>query len=177
MFGQPFGIILAAFLAAWTTTAHARTAPLRLALACSRPAGSPFRLTIQNIDNTPTAVVIGSVLGNDRKYLPRGLQFTLRRDGMADTEVDWFDPSVAGVAGRIDPWLVPLPAGTSYSIGVLIPESLRHFFSTPAAVRVRLTTQTVPTLNPDLEGLRFIHVWAGTLTSDWIPLPGDCHPE
>jgi hypothetical protein len=135
MFNDRFRIILAALLAAFTTTAHAQTEAPRLVLACSRSATSTFRLTMQNVGNTPTAVVIGSILGNDKKYVPEGLQFTLRRDGTADTDVDWFDPSVAGVGGRIDPWLVPLPAGASYSIAVLIPESQRHLFAAPAAVR------------------------------------------
>ncbi len=170
-------IILTVLFAASSTTAQAQTEALRLALACSQASELMFRFTLENVGSEPTAVVIGSILGNDKKYLPNGLQFTLRRSGVPDTEFDWFDPSVPGVAGRIDPWLVPLPVDASYSVAVSIPKGLQYLFSTPADIRVRLTTQGVGKPNLDLQGLQLIHVWVGALTSDWIPFPRDCHPQ
>ena len=148
--------------------------PFRLAVRCERASDLVFRFILENVSDEPTAAVIGTILGNDKKYLPGPLGFTLRRAGEADVNFDWFDPSVVGIAGRIDPWVIPLPAGASYSVRVLIPNGFRHLFFTPADVRVRLTTREIANPNGDLEGLRFIHVWIGTLTSDWIHVPESC---
>jgi hypothetical protein len=98
----------------------------------------------------------------------------MKRAGVADTNFDYFDPSVAAVAGRLDPWLIPLPAGAAYSVAVSIPRGFQELFSTPADVQIRLTTQEIGSPNGDLQGLQLIHVWIGTLTSDWIRFPDSC---
>jgi len=158
------------------TQAQAGPNPLQLTLACERASDFTFRLTFQNVGAAPTAAIIGSVLGNDRKYLVGSLGFTLSRAGAADTNFDYFDPTVVGVGGRVDQWLVPLPVGASYSVVVSIPKGIRDLFSTPADMHARLTTQENRNPNLDVQGLRFIHVWVGTLTSERISFPNSCRP-
>jgi hypothetical protein len=50
-------------------------------------------------------------------------------------------------------------------------------FVVPAELQLRLTTRETGKLISDLQGLSFVRVWVGTLTSDWIRFPGDCHPD
>jgi hypothetical protein len=121
--------------------------------------------------------VIGIILGNDRKYLPEHVGFTLKRTGEADVNFDWFDPSVPGIAGRVDSWLIPLPSRAKYSVPVVVPNGFQHLFSRPADVVVRLMTQNLRDLNGDLQGLTFIRVWTGTLTSDAVRFPQSCHAD
>src|SRR4051794_26736875 len=97
--------------------------PLRLALRCVDASALRFRLTVENVGSEPSAVVIGTILGNDRTYVAGPVQFTLRRPGTDDTIVGFSDPMIAGVAGRLDPWLIPLPAGSSYALTVSVPEA------------------------------------------------------
>ena len=148
--------------------------PLRLTLECEQASTLTFRLTLQNVSTEPTAAVIGTILANDKKYLPGSLAFTLKRTGVADSTFTYVDPSVSVVGGRVDPWLVPLPAGASYSVVVSIPRGVRESFATPAEVHVRLTTNEIGNPNLDVQGLRFIHVSVGTLTSDRIHFPESC---
>jgi hypothetical protein len=155
--------------------------PLQLLLECSQTSEVTFRVTLQNVSSSPTAVVIGMVLANDRKYLLKNLVLRVRREGAADTLLQYFDPSApAAIAGRVDPWLVTLPPGSSYSIPVLAkhfaspPTYTAETFSTPADVQLQLTTQEMATPNSDLQGLRLIHVWVGTLSSNWIAVPASC---
>ena len=167
---------IAVFATLGLTSAAQTTAidPLRLTLECEQASRLTFRLTLQNVSTEPTAAVIGTVLANDKKYLPRSLAFTLKRTGVADTTFDYVDPSVSVVGGRVDPWLVPLPAGASYSVVVSIPSGLRESFASPAEVHVRLTTHEIGNPNLDVQGLRFIQVLVGTLTSDRIHFPESC---
>ena len=82
--------------------------PLRVALECERASDFVFRFTLENISSEPTAALIGWVLGNDRKYLVRQLGFTLKRTGEADLNVDWFDPSVPGIARQSGTTITPM---------------------------------------------------------------------
>jgi hypothetical protein len=150
------------------------TDQLLLTLACERPSDLTFRLTLHNVSTVSTAAVIGTILANDKKYLLGRVAFTVTRAGVADSTFDFFDPSVPTVAGRVDPWLIPLPAGASYSVVVSIPEGFRELLAGIADVRARLTTRENRNPNLDVQGLRFIHVWIGTLISDPIHLPDAC---
>jgi hypothetical protein len=51
-----------------------------------------------------------------------------------------------------------------------VPDHLTN----PARVQLQLTTHVIDDPNLDMQGLRFIKVWIGTLTSDWIDIPGTC---
>jgi hypothetical protein len=155
--------------------------PLRLAFECRQASELKFRFTIHNISPAPAAVVIGTILANDKKYLPDRLELTVRRPGVSEVNLTYVDPTVPGVAGRLDPWLIALPPDASYSLTVpaqnfrLAPGLSKEPFSTPADLQLRLTTRQVGMLNGDVQGLNFIHVWIGTLASDWIRFPSECN--
>ena len=164
---------------------HAQTSPLRLLLACSKASELTIRFTIHNVSATPTAAVIGTILGNDKKYLPAHLKLTVRRAGVPDVTLTYIDTTVAFVAGRLDPWLIALPPDASYSVAVpahnfgLAPLLTKEPFSAPADLQLRLATREVDrtSTSSDMQGLSLIHVWVGTLASDWIRFPSDCHPD
>jgi hypothetical protein len=90
----------------------------------------------------------------------------------------YVDPTVPGVAGRLDFWLIPFPPGASYSVTVparnfVLTPSLSEwpFLAAPAELQMRLTTAPNEKPNLDVLGLGLIHVWVGTLTSEWVRFP------
>jgi hypothetical protein len=152
---------------------------LRLGIACTQGPELALRLTIENGGQAPVPVVLGGILGYHKKYLPGSIRLVVRRNGSPERLLDYVDPTTPGVAGRVDPWLVPLPAGASYTI--VLPA--RHFvspgahvperFASPARVQVSLRTSGIEP-NVDTEGLQFVKPWIGTLTSEWIDMPAAC---
>ena len=81
-----------------TWSARAQSAPLpRLVLQCGQRTPLTLRLEIHNDGSEPTAVVIGDILANDRKYLLGSLAFVLHRDGAADATVEYVDPNFNGI--------------------------------------------------------------------------------
>jgi len=176
----PFVTIVVVVMLGVAARGQSAAGLLQLMLECSQTTEVTFRLTLQNVSPSPTAVVIGTVLANDRKYLLQHVVLKVKREGAADTRLEYFDPSVPGIAGRMDPWLVTLPPDSSYSITVpakhfgLRPTNAPETFSTPAYVQLQLTTQEMSTPNSDVQGLRLIHVWIGTLSSNWIQVPAAC---
>jgi hypothetical protein len=166
-----------ACLPASDSRAQSQVAQPDLLLTCQSESTLTFGLTLQNTAAAPTAAIIGTILANDKKYLPGQIDFTISRPGVADIDFRYFDPSVPGVAGRLDPWLIQLPPGASYTIRVSVPQSARDIFATPGAIRVRLTTRELGRVSNSLQDLQFIHVWIGTLTSNPIAFPSDCAPR
>jgi|SRR6267142_3557727 len=168
-------------IVAFGSMAHAQTdgGPLQLTIACEDASEFLFRVTVENVGASPTAAIVGSILGNDRTYVPGPLTFTVSRPGVADSTIDY--PVVNHVGGRLDQWLIQLPAGASYSMVVPVPAGFRSIpmrfrdlLSMPAGVHVQLKTQEHHISSLDLQGQRFIRVWVGTLTSPRIRFPESC---
>src|SRR5262249_27694314 len=103
-------------LAVLSNPSAAQTAadPLRLGFECQHGAEDTFRFTIQNLDRDATTLVIGSILGNDQKYIPGRLILEVRHPGEPEVSLTYVDSTVPGVAGRIDPWVIGLPANATY---------------------------------------------------------------
>jgi hypothetical protein len=157
--------------------------PLRLLLECSRGSELTFKFTLENISPASTAVVIGTVLGNDRLYLLENLTLAVKREsGVFDPLLRYFDPATPpAIAGRMDPWLVTLPQGSSYSIAfpakrfIAGPTYPPETFSTRAQVQLYLSTRDFSDLNLYVQGFRPLNnLWVGRLSSNWLAIPQSC---
>jgi hypothetical protein len=157
--------------------AQAVSNPLQFILSCTKVPEPTLRFTIRNVSDASTAAVIGSIIGTYRVYSPDDLKLVVRRAGNADTTFELFNRSVGVIGGRIDQWLLALPAGATFSM----PLPLRQYSATeqltiPAAVQLRLTTHSLSekNLSSGLSDQRFIPLWIGTLTSNWLRFPDEC---
>ena len=86
------------------------------------------------------------------------------------------------VAGNMDHWILPLPAGSAYTMSLAALDfiSTRTFLRPlavpqPAEVTIRLVgTPVTYDLNPEMAGLRHLRMWSGEVTSNAIRVPNDC---
>ena len=157
--------------------AQADASPLRLILTCEKLPLPSLRLTLENVSDASTAAVIGAIIGNYRIYSPDGLLLTIRRPGDSDTSVGLTDRSVGAIGGRVDQWLLALPAGSAFSMTL----PLRRFgaaeqLARPADIQLRLTTRSLSEkdLSSGLSDQRFIPLWMGDVTSNWLRFPDYC---
>ena len=168
-------------------------APIVVRASCGRwtidsplpkQAGDPtwptFRLRFENAGNAPSALILGTVLANDRYYWLQHLSLRVRRQGQAEKLMQYLPAGMpAGVAGRVDPWIVSLPPGMTYEMALAprFAESIGKPFETfdePAEIRFEFTPLAASTWKrPELEP-PFIHLWTHALASDWIAVPGAC---
>lgn len=163
-------------------TAIAQTSedpPLRLLLECFRQPALNFKFTLENVSTAPVAAGIGSILGNDKTFLPENLELRIRRADMPITTATYFDPAVPGIAGAIEPWVVRLPVGASYSVRIpatfeqTTPPNGRETFAETEDLQLHMSTRRRPTAEA-AQRLRLQNVWVGGLTSEWIRFPNDC---
>jgi hypothetical protein len=137
-------------------------------------------VTLNNTGSTGTAIVLGTRLGNI--YLAKNLAFEARfaEGGKFDNFVYDNPTFTNNTTGREDPWIVPLPAHSSYSVTI----SGNHFLSASgermdeapgiADVQLRLTGSKIEPINLDMRGLVNWEVLIMDMQSAVIAIPDDC---
>jgi hypothetical protein len=134
-------------------------------------------LSIRNSGEVDTAVLLGIVIANGRWHVPRELMVELKRAGSPDIEQLVYR-SPAGIAGRIDHWIVGLPVRSTFTLTLrptdFVSISSTPGLATPSELRARLTGRAITSdLNPDMTGLQAWRLWTGTVTSNSVQL-SDC---
>jgi hypothetical protein len=134
-------------------------------------------VTLNNSGNTGTAVVLGTRLGNI--YLAKTLSFEARfaEGGKFDNFI-YDNPTFSNnTTGREDPWIVPLPAHSSYSVTI----SSNHFVSAAgermdevAGIADILKGSKIEPLNLDMRGLANWEVLIMDMQSAVAAIPDDC---
>ena len=159
---------------------HAPAIVVELRCEASKPDTSALAVTLRNPGNADTAVVLGVTLANGRVYLPTGIKVRVRRPAEMREHEPLYNNLTRG--GRVDSWVVPLPAGSSFTF--LVP--VRHFISPTTYtadfkpfvaggdgldLRVVLDARPIEFGSADM---RLLKVWVGALTSDQIHVPNHC---
>jgi hypothetical protein len=122
-------------------------------------------VVLDNVGTADLVVNLGVVLGNGKKQVPlavrllftdaEGKEYTLRRN----------EP---GVAGRVDPLVVPLAACNRYTISCDLEEWRAQLAPGPYRVRGEFEGNAVTRkeVNADTTGLALMTYWTGTIQSD-----------
>lgn len=114
-------------------------------------------------------LVIGTIMANDKWLCPSRVELLITGPGgnLHRSESSFgCDPNGA-IAGRLDPLIVPLPAGSAYSLPVL---DLRGAAAGLYMLKARYTGVPISlrSCTLDMQGLSLIHYWTGTVESDTI---------
>jgi len=158
--------------------------PISVALACED--SQRMTVTIRNGGTADTAVIFGVVLANGSKYLVDDMTMQVTTGSGRVVEQYKYHPRhyPSGIAGRVDDWIVPLPAGASYSLTLAAADFIvganqerRDSFPPDALLSLRLPIRG-PTEAPNLDvtGLRLFRVWTGStmLRSNDIAISERC---
>jgi hypothetical protein len=173
--------VLALLLCGGATPAAEKTPQVELGLQCLAAANGPeLRVALKNTGTGDANVVFGITLGNGRTYHASALVLEVkRRDGDAIESFQTADSSYS-VAGRLDPWIVPLPVGSEFSItrpiGVFrSPDNTPLSISGSMELRVKVISRRENRpRGDDAVGPGLVHVLPGDLQSAWISVPESC---
>src|SRR5262249_35642552 len=95
-----------------------------LASGRKTPEQPEFRVGFENVGDHDIAVNLGRMLANGRFQLPYGVSLLLTEGEGKTRELVYVDRQHAGVAGRMDDYVVPLRVGSTYTLRV----GLRNFY-------------------------------------------------
>lgn len=158
---------------ATTPAAASPNAPLKIEIAALPPApgAAPvFRVTIENTSDKDVVFNLGMMLGNGYSLWPSAVNLVLTTATGKSTRLQW---KGGFISGRVDDYLVPLRAGSAYTLRLKLddyrPTDIRE--SQPVlepgehSVRAILDTKKVQFVNGDMSGAALIHLWTGQLES------------
>ena len=130
-----------------------------------------LRVALNNVSDKDTVLNLGMMLGNGRVQLPTAVRLILTDSG-GDTRKLHFP--VPNVGGRVDDFIVPLRAGSTYTLRLSLkdywcPES-KEFPLKLAPGSYGVCAEFIGTqaqhLNEDTEVLMFMPFWTGKLKSE-----------
>jgi hypothetical protein len=99
---------------------------LRISISLLEPTGSnpEFNVAFENIGERDTVLYLGHMLSNGAVLWPEAIRLVVTDTYKRSTEFRFFDRRYPAIAGRIDPYLVPLRVGSIYSLKL----NLGHFW-------------------------------------------------
>jgi hypothetical protein len=126
---------------------------------------------------------LGRALANARYYQLRDLFLLVKSPDQEQQEYEYRPRGTPGaIAGPMDHWILPLPAGSAFTMSV----SPIDFFSAARSIRpaglpssaeiaIRLEARSVSyDLMVDMAGQRRTRLWTGTAISKSVQVPQDC---
>jgi hypothetical protein len=136
-----------------------------------------FRMELRNIGERDLILNLGFTLSNGSKQYPSALVLMIIDPQGKARQFDLIGP--AGVAGRMDPLILPLPVGSTFSL----PVDLGKYWAAQSkefdykfqrgtySIQARLTGKAVSPqeANLDVKGIALMPYWTGTVTSSQLP--------
>jgi hypothetical protein len=136
-----------------------------------------FRMELHNVGEHDLILNLGFTLSNGRMQYPNALVLTIIDPQGKARQFDLIGP--AAVAGRMDPLILPLPAGSTFSL----PVDLEKYWASSSkefeykfqrgtySLEARFTGKAVSSqeANLDVKGIALMPYWMGTITSNQLP--------
>jgi hypothetical protein len=136
-----------------------------------------FRMELQNVGKRDLVLKLGITLSNGSKQYPDALVLMIIDPQGKARQFDLIGP--AGVAGRLDPLILPLPVGSTFSLPVDLgkywaaqsKEFEYKFQRGTYSIQTRFTGKAVTQqeANLDVKGIALMPYWTGTVTSNQLP--------
>jgi hypothetical protein len=142
-----------------------------LRLGVRRGKAAQLMAVLENVGPDDLVVNLGLMLANGKKQLATAVGLTLTG---ADGKARPFSRKLVGVAGRVDPFVVPLASGCRYEVRCVLDQFAAADGDAPAAGRYQASAVFVGEavtrdVNGD-SGPRLMTYWTGTARSAEVTL-------
>ena len=154
---------------------------LKMTVRFDRAAGnqskaSRFKVDLQNVGDHDLVLNLGFMLANGRRQYPDAIILTIIDPQGNARQFDLIGPGA--IAGRLDPLIVPLPTGSTFSLPVDLdkywaaaPKDFDYKFQRGTySLEARFSGKTVSSqeANLDVKGIALMPYWTGTVTSNQL---------
>jgi hypothetical protein len=150
---------------------------LRMSISVSHEnpsrAGAEFSVALENTGDSDFVMNLGSMLGNGKVMLPTAVRLVLTNSAGRIQELEFKTPPVAG---RVDPFIVSLRAGSIYvlrtSLSQYIIPAMNNFDVKLASggnrIAARFEGRGVEQTTSEMPGVALLNFWKGTAQSNTV---------
>jgi len=135
-----------------------------------------FEVAFRNMGEQDVSLNLGIMLANGKVQLPDKIHLSLMDGSGRSRDLHFSDKRYASVSGRVDAYVVPLRAGSTYTLKLRLDqfwlpdtEEFRLKLK-PGRYQVSAQFQGVgaETSNPDMAGVELMNFWKGKLQSNVV---------
>ncbi len=144
-----------------------------LAMDPDPPHGTRFHVRFRNTGNIDLTLHLGEIFSNGRMQYASAVRLTLTDPAGRSLSLEPIGPPA--IAGRLDPFLLPLPSGADFALAV----DLRNYIAprqevwklqlAPGTYHLQASYEQLSDseadANLDMQGIALIHLWTGKLAS------------
>ncbi len=151
---------------------------VQMSLSSTGSNGSNLQVALRNVGDHDVTLNLGSMMANGKVQLPNNIRLNVT-DSRGKTRVFKFaDKRHAFVAGRVDDYVVPLRAGSMYTLQLTLDQfwcyETKEFAIQLLPGRNLLTAQFEGTgaqiVNLDMAGIKLLNFWLGKVDSNTLTL-------
>ncbi len=132
-----------------------------------------FRVSLENAGDKDLMLNLGMMLANGKVMMPTAIHLILVDAKGGSRELLFSDRRYPGVAGRVDDFIVPLRAGSTYSLCLSLndywcPKTKEFQIALRAGeyrIHAVLDGQGAQHVNSDTAGMKLMNIWQGRLSS------------
>lgn len=161
--------------------AFAEPPQLELKVQCQASGDySTLRISLLNGGQADTALVIGTSVGNGRRYVASSVVIEVKRSSDGPVEEYRVGGGLPRIAGRIDPWIVPLPVGSEFLLSLPTASLLSkqsaslNLMSAEIMIRAAIVRHSNDRSDGEVAGPGLVKVFVGGLQSAWLHAPSEC---
>jgi hypothetical protein len=144
-----------------------------------KPGQPELQVEFRNVGEHDMSLNLGMMLGNGRSQFPTNVLLSLTDAEGTERELKFKEPPVAG---RIDDYIVPLRAGSTYSLKLnvnqfWVPQS-KEFDVKLNAGKNQITAHFEGTEASHTESLKLVHmgIWRGKIESNLLTIDDESKP-
>jgi hypothetical protein len=133
-----------------------------------------FNILFVNRGTNDVVLNLGTMLANGKYLLPDKIHLIVTDKNGKVRNFDFYDKRFAAVAGRADPYVVPLRAGSTYSVRLdaqqfSSPVTMEWGIkSEPESISAQFEGGGTEFINSDMAAIKLMNFWKGKLQSNAV---------
>lgn len=133
-----------------------------------------LQVALRNVGKEDVTLNLGFMLANGKVQLPQNISLDVTDAAGQKRKLKFFDRRYPGVFGRLDDYVVPLRAGSTYTLKLSLdqfwsPETKEFklkFFPGRYQITAQFEGGGAKASNSDLPGIKLMNFWLGKLQSN-----------
>lgn len=135
-----------------------------------------FEVTLRNRGEADASVSLGMMLAGNKVQMPNSLRMEIADAAGHKSALGYFDRKYPGIRGRVDDYIVPLRAGSAYTLRL---RAQNLWASNSGSLKLEpgrykaaaiLRAGGARYINQDTKGIGAMPLWEGTLRSNEVAL-------